>query len=568
MGWRQVVSATIHHGDCREVMRTMPAESVHAICTDPPYGLSEHSEADVIECLRAWLDGKEYEPKKRGFMGKAWDGWVPGPTYWREAYRVLKPGGHLVAFAGTRTSDLMGIAIRLAGFEIRDTPQFFWTFGSGFPKSHNVSKAIDKARNDDVRPVCRFLRAAMDAAGIASSALAPLFDCHPRMIDHWAARDTDSQPCCPTWDQWLQLKEALALGDEMDAEVWRLNGRKGQPGEAWLERPITGTVEEWEGRANYALTSADGLRRDIAITEAAKEWDGFGTALKPAYEPIILARKPLVGTVAANVLAHGCGALNIDGCRVDGVPPSVPQPAFNSPTGHTYGMKTGEGRSGDMSCASGRWPANLLLGCACSTDQHAPDCAVALLDAQSGEAGAAAPVRGTEPSAVTDGIYGDRERCLDAFHDDFGGASRFFYTAKATRTEREAGLEHRVRRVVNDGRTKPIDNAYQRAETQRANIHPTVKPVSLMRWLVRLVGGKRGSRILDPFCGSGTTGIACVLEGFDFDGVDLEAEHCDIARGRILAAHEQAGTASAAELETVPERTGPVQLGLLGGDGE
>ena len=565
------MSATVHVGDCREVLARMDAGIFHACVTDGPYGLSEHDTADVIACLQAWLEGREYEPKKRGFMGKAWDGWVPGPTYWREVYRVLKPGGHLVAFAGTRTSDLMGIAIRLAGFEVRDTLE--WLYGSGFPKSHNL----------------------------------------------------------------------------------------------------------------------DG------------EWDGYGTALKPAYEPIILARKPLVGTVAANVQAHGCGALNIDGCRVG------TETRFNTSASRNeiYGQFQGAERDG-RECI-GRWPANVLLGCACEHG-HEPDCAVAMLDAQSGETGAFAPVRGTEPSAVVAGVYSARDRCVGAFHGDFGGASRFFqtsklseaerwsglancaaesfnlgsdvsasalanvvaletaglalsrasyrapsttvtgrdfallcesvttlirsierrcllglplerlevsnvrvraaahptptaittitaslstsggsavdvtfditarsaeagapacaerfnYTAKATRAEREAGLEHRKRRVVHDGRHTPIDNPYLRAETQRANTHPTVKPVALMRWLVRLVGGKRGSLVLDPFMGSGTTGIACALEGFEFVGIDLDPEHVEIARARILAASEQAGTATPEQVAEVQDRQGPVQLGLLG----
>ena len=422
------MSAIVHHGDCRDVMRAMEAESFHACVTDPPYGLSEHRTEDVLECLRAWLDGREYEPKKRGFMGKAWDGWVPGPTYWREVYRVLKPGAHLVCFAGARTGDLMGIAIRLAGFEVRDT--LSWNYGSGFPKSHNL----------------------------------------------------------------------------------------------------------------------DG------------DWDGYGTALKPAWEPIILARKPLRGTVAANVQAHGCGALAIDACRIGG----RERTDYGLANAHrSHGVAYGEPSEGaDFDASKGRWPANLILGCACSAE-HDPECAVAMLDAQSGTSLSS----GGSGHAATGMFLGDHivNGTNAGGVGDFGGASRFFYVAKATRAEREAWLEFRKTRKVNDGRKKPIDNAYQRAETQRANTHPTVKPVALMRWLVKLVGGKRGSRILDPFCGSGTTGIACALEGFAFDGIDLDAEHCEIARARIAGAHEQAGTLDEGLLDAVPDKTGPVQLGLLGG---
>ena len=449
------MTAVIHHGDCRAVLRTMEDESFHACVTDPPYGLSEHRTSDIIECLKAWLTGNEYEPKKRGFMGREWDGWVPGPTYWREVYRVLKPGGHLVAFAGTRTSDLMGIAIRLAGFEYRETCMFM--HAQGFPKSSNPATS-----------------------------------------------------------------------------VWRERG-------------------PWPSPHTAAYEAAD------RIVEA---FGGHGSALKPSFEPIIIARKPLDGTLVENLLAHGCGALNIDGTRIGGEQRFNPSASSNEIYGQFQGAETA-GRS----CV-GRWPANVMMECACQSDQHDPDCPVALLDAQSGERGGCSPVLGTEPSAVTSGIYSERARVAGAFHDDAGGASRFFFIAKPSRAEREAGLEHRLRRVVNDGRHTPIDNAYQRAKTERANTHVTVKSVSLMRWLVRLVGCKRGSRILDPFVGSGSTGIACVLEGFDFDGIERDAESVDIARARILAAHEQAGSLSAEQLAEVPESTGPRQLGLLGEAGE
>lgn len=203
--------------------------------------------------------------------------------------------------------------------------------------------------------------------------------------------------------------------------------------------------------------------------------DGWGTALKPAYEPIVVARKPLVGTVAANVLEYGTGALNIDGCRIVGDVPSVPQPAFNSPTGTVYGFKAGEGRNGEMSSApGGRWPANVAL------DEDT----AALLDEQTGTL--------TKPCD---------------FGGDSGGASRFFYVAKASTKERNAGLEGR-------------------------NAHPTVKPIEVMRWLVRMVTPP-GGVVLDPFAGSGTTGIAAALEGFRFIGIESEPEYVAIARARL-----------------------------------
>jgi DNA modification methylase len=317
------------HGDCLERLRELPNGSVDACVTDPPYGLS--------------------------FMGKAWDYDVPGAEVWREVLRVLKPGGHLLAFAGTRTQHRMAVQIEDAGFEIRDL--IAWVYGSGFPKSRNLS------------------------------------------------------------------------GD----------------------------------------------------------WQGWGTALKPALEPITVARKPLGGTVAANVLRHGTGALNVDGCRVEGAPPSVPQPVFNSPTGRIYGMKTGEGRNGQMSQASGRWPANLIHD-------------------------------------------GSEEPCAL-----LGDAARFFYCAKASKRDRDEGLDEfaeRPRRAYSGPVTSDPRMDHEQRRLPSRNHHPTVKPTDLMRYLCRLVTPP-GGVVLDPFMGSGSTGKAAVLEGFRFIGIEREAEYLEIARGRI-----------------------------------
>ncbi|NBW22670.1 MAG: site-specific DNA-methyltransferase, partial [Caulobacteraceae bacterium] len=252
---------TLHHGDCLEVLRSLPDCSVDSVVTDPPYGLS--------------------------FMGKRWDYDVPSVEVWAECFRVLKPGGHLLAFAGTRTQHRMAVRIEDAGFEIRD--MIAWVYGSGFPKSLDVSKAIDKAAGAE-REVIRTQMTAHSTAG-------------------------------------------KGLSNELDERPWMTKARE-------------------LGYHEHA--------GNIPATPEAKQWQGWGTALKPALEPITVARKPLIGTVAENVLQHGTGAINVDGCRVEGMPPSVPQPLFNSPTGRTYGMKTGEGRNGEMSQAAGRWPANFI----------------------------------------------------------------------------------------------------------------------------------------------------------------------------------------------------------------
>lgn len=258
-----------------------------------------------------------------------------------------------------------------------------------------------------------------------------------------------------------------------------------------------------------------------------------GTALKPAWEPIILARKPLVGTVAANVEAHGTGGLNIEGCRIEGVPPSVPQPAFNSPTGMTYGFKAGEGRNGQMSSASGRWPANVVL------DEDA----AAMLDEQSGDrpvSGAAKNGGGNyNQGGSSPGMFGVSGGDPSRWPNDTGGASRFFYCAKASRSEREKGLEgmpEKFARRYGEQAQGGSPQQTPRIAREAANHHPTVKPIALMRWLCRLVT-PQGGLVLDPFTGSGTTGCAAVLEGFRFVGVEREAEYVEIARRRI--AHHQ-----------------------------
>jgi DNA modification methylase/transcriptional regulator with XRE-family HTH domain len=326
------VTIDLRHGDCLAIMREMPDASVDAVVTDPPYGLA--------------------------FMGKRWDYDVPSEDVWRECLRVLKPGGHLLAFAGTRTQHRMAVRIEDAGFEIRD--MIAWVYGSGFPKSLDVSKAIDKRKDwASLEKLGAAIKVARNELGISQSEAARRVG----LIGEGESLGGGGfmwfeTGRLPTREEWPRVKAALELGDDFDAAF-----------EA-AEREVVGVAEMRDtSEVRIAVTaSADdydaAARREVAITapatDAARQWSGWGTALKPALEPITVARKPLVGTVAENVLEHGTGALNVDGCRVKGAPPSVPQPVFNSPTGRTYGMKTGEGRNGEMSQAAGRWPANLI----------------------------------------------------------------------------------------------------------------------------------------------------------------------------------------------------------------
>jgi DNA modification methylase len=533
---------TLYHGDCIEVMRALPDASVDSVVTDPPYGLEfmgkdwdrfdtytggnpnmKPQAATVGDSSGVTYGYRQKNPRCRR-CGKLMRGngacKCPEPQIdtrtaesanqfqawcedWAtEAWRVLKPGGHLLAFGGSRTWHRLACAVEDAGFEIRDS--IAWLYGSGFPKSLDVSKAIDKRRDDteDVRVVCRWLRARIDEHPTESvRTIAARFGFHPRMVEHWAARDTDSQPTLPTLDQWDALRKALDFTDEMDAEVLRLNLRKGEPGEAWADRPVTGQVEEWDNRVNYAMTSRDGLRRDIPATPDAERWQGWGTALKPAFEPIVVARKPLAGTVAANVLQHGTGALNIDGCRVgtsgggNACPGGelckcITDGVSYSPTKHPVR------REGEF----GRWPTNVVLD----------DSQAAELDRQSGTltSGVLAAHHKRAPKAegilgAFDAVEGERG------YGDSGGASRFFpvfrYEAKAPTGERPRAGEV---------------------------AHPTVKPLDLMRWLVRLVTPPGGT-VLEPFAGSGTTAEACVIEGFECIAIEREADYLPLITQRL-----------------------------------
>lgn len=509
--------ATLIGGDCLEVLRKLGPNRVDAVVTDPPYEL--------------------------GFMGKAWD--ASGIAYrvdlWREVLRVLKPGGHLLAFGGTRTYHRMTCAIEDAGFEVRDS--LHWFYGTGFPKSLDVSKAIDSARVEDLEPVrrvCRAVRAAMDARGLKSADLVPFFDgCHPRLINHWAARDTDSQPNLPTLAQWVTLRRVLADRslEALDLEVVRLNRRKGEPGDAYKAAPVIGQHDD-TSPGNKLRVSMLGHEPDAVgvikapATDAAARWQGWGTALKPGHEPIVLARKPLEGTVAANVQKWGTGALNVDGCRLptgDDLGNGVK--ASTARVGYDGGFTTTTTNPG------GRWPANVLL------DEHA----AAELDAQSGPRKAGGSIGAhTAAAAVTDGrtVYQNHNAPRGEWvpYGDAGGASRFFYVAKPSRAERDLGCDDLPARSGGEATDRADDSAgvrNPRAGANRGggarNHHPTVKPVELMRHLVRLVTPPGGT-VLDPFTGSGTTGIAARLEGFGFLGIEREPEYITIALSRIKGA--------------------------------
>ena len=411
-------SATLHLGDCLDVLRTLPDASIEAIVTDPPYGLA--------------------------FMGKHWDYDVPAVEVWQECLRVLKPGGHLLAFAGTRTFHRMAVRIEDAGFEIRD--MIAWVYGSGFPKSLDVSKAIDKA--------------------------------------------------------------------------------------AGAEREVVGSyavTREFKGR-DLVGDASHGTTVNITApaTPAARQWSGWGTALKPALEPIALCRKPLDGTVSKNVLANGTGALNIDGCRVETSEDCARKPSLVHDTAAGFGKGAAMGGSGHD---AGRWPANLI--------HDGSDEVVALFPETKNGGDNTGSV--FKHDSACDFFSGTHARTGTNFAGDTGSAARFFYCAKADQSDRDEGC-HDLPEVLSmrygEKAQGPLPQQTPSKPVPQRNHHPTVKPTDLMRYLCRLVTPPGGT-ILDPFMGSGSTGRGAALEGFHFIGIEREPDYLAIAQARIKAAQRQ-----------------------------
>jgi DNA modification methylase len=536
---------TFHCGDCLELLPTLAENSLDACVTDPPYHLTsivKRFGGNGAAPAQYGSDGR-YARASAGFMGKQWDGGDIAfrAEVWRQVWRVLKPGAHLLAFGGTRTYHRMACAIEDAGFEIRDT--IMWVYGNGFPKSHDVSKGIDKSRDEDepaVRAICRVIRQAMDNIELKSKDLVHHFgDCHPRLVDHWAARDSDSQPALPTWRQWQKLQEILSLDCSLDEEVMRLNERKGEPSDVWKTAEVVGEYPTMQmGFGDYRFTVRDNKKR--ASSDAARQWQGWGTALKPAVEMCVLARKPLSEhTVAANVLKWGTGAINIDGCRV-GLEGGTAKGTF--PKGDSNGIY-GNGINGACDIVDlnkGRWPANFI-------HDGSEEVVAGFPDSKSCDSPSDARPEGS--------ILGGRRSQGAIYPGEDGSAARYFYTAKADSDDRLGSkhptvkpldlMQYLVRLITPkvvlccpkcEGSGIDVEGRSRQAEyskTQRADMS-ALRGKDCYEQTCSYCGTKlvqRPGRVIDPFAGTGTTGEAAFREGMRAVLIERETEYqADIRR--------------------------------------
>jgi DNA modification methylase len=459
-------------------------------------------------------------------MGKSWDSFVPPPAIWDECLRVLKPGGHLLAFAGTRTYDLMGISIRMAGFEIRDS--IGWVYGSGFPKSLDISKAIDKNNGKfkvDFSDFGNYVKECRESKGYSRKQLDEIMGTNTA-VSWWEGRASGVQ--LPSKEAYNRLKPILKMDNRFDSLIdWAEAEREviGKGSSTLIAKSGTYAItngeagEVWEAK-DYNITAPS--------TPEAQQWQGWGTALKPALEPIVVARKPLIGTVAANVLTHGTGGLNIDASRI-GTTGGTEKINLEkqSVSQNTYGTGLNGGTVSELN--AGRWPANLIL------DEYTAE----LLDEQSGQVGGG----NGEPIVAGDfgknGRYSPAKGATTQSYKDKGGASRFFYVAKASKRDRHEGLEDLEETTAADMVDREADSAGMNSPRAGAgrtsgakNFHPTVKPTELMIYLVKLITPPGGT-VLDPFTGSGSTGKAAILEGFDFIGIELTEDYWPIIEGRL-----------------------------------
>jgi DNA modification methylase len=575
----------ILEGNCLDEMKKLDDNSVDSIVTDPPYGLS--------------------------FMGKKWDYEVPSVAIWREALRVLKPGGHLLSFAGSRTYHRMAVNIEDAGFEIRD--QIMWIYGSGFPKSHNISKAIDKHLGAE-RELIRKPFSPQQMMMKDGQNERPWQNKAKELGYHETASDEPASPEAKQWQGWgTALKpahepivvarkplEGTVAENILEHGVGGINideSRVGEQGGTKKSGPPSyigsnalmggldgslngGGVEPIDGGrfpANIILDAEAGAmldeqsgeskavksNRGIGFNDSGVFGDGdsdFDTQRgfddgggasryfkevnfsKQEHTPIVLARKPIEGTVAENVLEHGVGGLNIDESRVKHDEPDIERKKMDSPLG-MFTNPNREGERGAGPAPEGRFPANIIHDGSEEVVEGFPD-------TKSGDGKPHHVTRESQSGSMSGKNYAGRT--LNTFGDE-GSAARFFYCAKASTGERNEGLEGFDDSTSKNSYNNRVCSICEKHELQSnierrcvcenpvwgsgilkptKNIHPTVKPIALMEYLCRLITPKGGT-VLDPFMGSGTTGIAATRLGFEFIGIEMTPEYIELAATRI-----------------------------------
>jgi DNA modification methylase len=541
----------LYHGDCLKILQKFPDNSVDTVITDPPYGLK--------------------------FMGKEWDRGIPGIPFWKEILRVAKPGSFLFAFGGTRTFYRLACAIEDAGWEIRDC--VMWLYGEGFPKSLNISKAIDKEGKrylffDSIR---NYLQQSLQKSGLTIKEVNEHFGFATSgsgMAGYWFANIT--QQTLPTKEQWFILKDLFNF-DSMFDEVFRACVNVS-------DRPIIGK----HFCPAKSIFGGDDLSQDVEITAPvspeAKLWDGWGTALKPAWEPILLCAKPLEGTFAQNALKHKVAGLNIDGGRI-GTQDNLCGGAYakhGSKREQLWGENSGNAWRRDKGLEfnppSGRWPANLLLSCSCSSplnvvieSPYAGDVERNVTYARRcmkdsllrGENPFASHLLYTQEGILDDSIPAERVRGIEAGFSlaQFADAT-VVYTDLDITDGMKLGIEEAKKqgraiiyrklgeesekvecagtcpKRILDEQTGTASRFFYCAKASRKergedNKHPTVKPLKLMEYLCKLTSTPTGGIVLDPFMGSGSTLIAAKKLGREFVGIENDFQTYQIAVQRV-----------------------------------
>ena len=481
----------LYQGNMLDILEVLKPNCIDSIITDPPYELN--------------------------FMSKGWDN--AGISFrkdtWQKCHEVLKPGGYLLAFGGSRTFHRIACAIEDAGFEIRDT--IMWLYGSGFPKSMDISKQIDKKGGNDYSK--QFATDLKQAREIRNLTMKYCDDKYCNGSTNWSWYEGRKDGCrVPDYQTYLEIiKEfpELEKYKELIKEAEREVIGKGKAG------LTKGTIVNFTGTTEFDITAPS--------TGLAKQWQGWGTCLKPSFEPIIVARKPFKGSLVDNVIEWGVGGLNIDECRVGNEERTQfsGRSQSKSTVYNSYNQDNAH-----YETVQGRFPANTIL----TYEQITFDEVCGGFPNTKSQKRDSKYNKDTEYTNTYTPIKSDYRD--DNTYSDSGFAARYFYCAKASKKDRDEGLDYFEQEKVNDGRQAPIDNPFQRGETLRKNIHPTVKPTELMQYLVRLVT-PNGGVVLDPFNGSGSTGKAVMYEnkekakGYKYIGIELDREYLEISKARI-----------------------------------